>query len=96
MWVLTLFSFYLPCALCDQTTLDFKGSGCYLKKKGDFFDRKLPFPGQGEMGVFGPQSPLFQEIGIRSGVGGMYMRENQIMIRERGEFSVIQMDSSAL
>ena len=40
------------------------------RKKGGFFDRKLPFPERGEMGVFGPRNPLFQEMEIRAPVWG--------------------------
>ena len=36
-------------------------------KMGIFFDRKLPFPGRGDMGVPGT---LFQEMGIRGPVSG--------------------------
>ena len=38
--------------------------------KWGFFDRKLPFPGRGEVGVFGPRGPLFQEMGVRGPVWG--------------------------
>ena len=40
------------------------------RKKGVFFDRKLPFPERGAMGVFGPRNPLFQKMGIRAPVWG--------------------------
>ena len=46
---------------------------CFLAGKRGFFDRKLPFPGRGKMGIFGPRNPLFQKTGIRglSGVRGI-------------------------
>ena len=46
---------------------------CSLAEKRGFLDRKLPFPGRGEMGIFGPRNPLFQKMGIRglSGVRGI-------------------------
>ena len=43
---------------------------CSLVEKWGFFDRKLPLPERGEMGVFGPRNPLFQEMGIRAPVWG--------------------------
>ena len=46
---------------------------CSLVEKRGFFDRKLPFPERGAMGVFGPRNPLFQEMAIRAPVWG---REN--------------------
>ena len=44
--------------------------GDFLTEKRGLFDRKLPFPGRGEMRVFGPRNPLFQETGIRGPVCG--------------------------
>ena len=41
-----------------------------LAERRGFFDRKLPFPGRGEMGVFWTPNPLFQEMGIRGPVWG--------------------------
>ena len=45
-------------------------SVCSLVEKRGFFDRKLPFPKRGEMGVFGPRNPLFHEMGIRAPLWG--------------------------
>ena len=44
---------------------------CSLAEKRGFFDRKLPFPEGGEMGVFGPRNPLVQKMGIRAPVWGL-------------------------
>ena len=38
-------------------------SMCSLLEIRGFFDRKLPFPERGEMGVLGPRNPLFQKMG---------------------------------
>ena len=42
-------------------------------EKGDFWTENChfqPLQGRGEMGVFGPRNPLFQEMGIRAPVWG--------------------------
>ena len=41
-----------------------------VEEERGFFGGKLPFPGRGEMGVFGPRNPLFQEMGMRGPVWG--------------------------
>ena len=38
-------------------------SMCSLAERRGVFDRKLPLPERGEMGVFGPRNPLFQKMG---------------------------------
>ena len=45
-------------------------------RKRGFFDRKLPCPERGEMGVFA-RNPLFQEMGIRAPVWGRGNPETQ-------------------
>ena len=51
---------------------------CSLVEKRGFFDRKLPFPGRGEMGVFGPRNPLFQEMCIWGPVWGRGLDDRRI------------------
>ena len=48
--------------------------------------RKLPFPERGEMGVFGPRNPLFQEIGIRAPVWGQGNPKFMCLFRSLAKF----------